>query len=233
MAPELRGVLRTVADLQTRTTTKGALLASAACLMALAAWITLSASETAPSNSVAQPPEFVDDTLADWVAPIFDLPRTVELADIIVVGQVVGIEGTDVVYPSGYDPKEAEAGGPNPGVVFTRFRVEVQEYLKGSGPPTLTLRLTGDFTKSAGSAELPKPSFGKPMIFVLTADEPSLGEHTYQSGGPWGLLSEENGVMSYAWRADEHSSLPRAVPYFSGMSFAQAVQAVKAEVARQ
>lgn len=196
--------------------------AAASVAVAAAAW-TLLDRPTSTTPAVSSVESFVD-----WVGPAASLDQLIDESDIVVVGRVTGISGTDRVYPAGYDPSDRHLPeGVDPGITFTHLEVQVDAFLNGDGPATLTMRQTGDLTKTDGLREFPKPEFGEPMILFLTA-EPERGPNMWASDrGPWGRASAEGGSMYYAW-----GESPREAPWFAGMSIEEAAEQVRAAVAR-
>ncbi len=168
------------------------------------------------------------ESTANWAPPLpFD--RLVARSDVVVLGHVVGVAGSDIVYPSGYDPKTDDhlPSGISPAVGFAHYRVRVDEYVVGSGPSELVMRQNGDLRlENLGAAEFPNPELGRSMLLFLSL-EPIGGQDFWVSGGPFGQMIEEKGVLAYVWRADDESHAPRPVPFFAGMDLDGAKAAIR------
>ena len=186
----------------------------------ISAWLVIS---RATSEPTALP--FTESAM-DWVGPNGSLAKLIGESDIIVVGRVTRITGSDRVYPITYDPSDGHLPeGIDPGITFTHLEVTVDEYLLGDGPATLTMRQAGDLEKTNGTREFPKPAFGEPMILFLTA-EPERGANTYASNrGPFGRVSAHGGSIYYAW-----GDGPREVPWAAGMTLDEAAAEVRTSV---
>lgn len=125
---------------------------------------------------------------ANWASPGITLDDYVKSAEIIVVGEVVAVEGTEEIYPDGYKPGELPPG-ISPAVLFTDFVLEVSEYVEGDGPETITYRQPGDLVNTNGSPQFPRPPFDTPMLLFLGR---GAGRDTW-STGPTGRVTEEAG----------------------------------------
>lgn len=205
-----------------RNTRMAALIGSAAAasVLGLAGWLIISPQGSAVPT---QPP---GEGMVDWVGPATSLAEMEQESEIIVVGQVVGIVGTDRVYPIGYDASDGHLPeGVDRGITFTNLEVKVTRYLKGDGSPTITLRQTGDLARTNGPLEFPKPKFGEPMILFLTAERERGANVWASSRGPWGRLSEQHGTMFYAW-----GDGPREVPWAARMTFDETTAHIQAAV---
>ncbi len=109
-----------------------------------------------------EPPESLDDLTAH--------------ADLIVLGSVGEIRSIDRVFPAGFDASEAPEG-IDVSVPFTNFALKVDEYVLGSGPAELVLRLIGD-ALTAESSFFRMPQADEPALLFLTR-EPARGEDVY------------------------------------------------------
>lgn len=90
----------------------------------------------------------------------------------------------------------------------------MEEYFKGSGPQVLKLWLIGDLLDSSGDSYLPRPEAGSPMLLFLF----SQWSDGVVTTGPFGLVAEDNGIVSYARSDGDEAHAAWPVPYFAGMT---------------
>lgn len=114
--------------------------------------------QSSARDQTGDPPAFM-------VPPAASLDELTSRAEIVVVGKVTGIVSTDRIVPGGEnveivpidaDATELFAAGLNPGLPFTHFTFEVNEYVKGSGTDSVILTQYGDLREPPGSLLLPK-----------------------------------------------------------------------------
>ena len=167
----------------------------------------------------------------DWLGPYSSLDVRIDRSDLIVVGKVVAVDRVVNDYPDNYDVADPHRPkGISGGLKFSILRVEVTEYLKGSGPPELTMRQVGDLIKTDGYREFPKPPFNVPMILFLSEVE---GDVSLYDAGPWSQVIDDAGVVSYNFQGEEGGLDFRTVEWFRGRSFSEVPQLIREVVAQQ
>lgn len=164
------------------------------------------------------------DDLLDWIGPLGSLSDITRTADVVAVGRFVGLKGTNEIFPTS---GAQTANGHSTGVMFTLLVFEVDEVIKGAVPKQIIVRQTGDLARGLTPATFPAPAQGEQLLVFLTREP--FGDGTWASvNGPWGRMKVEGGVLKYQGGADRN-----IVEYMQAGSLAQAVNSVKAEVARQ
>lgn len=162
----------------------------------------------------------------DWVGPMATLEALVGVSDIIVVGRFVGFAETFDIAPAGHDPADQYLpDGQTATVTFTELVFEVDEYLKGTGPDTITVVQTGDLRRTKGYAEFPRPVWGVETMMFATQE--SYGERPFASvNGAFGrvVFSEERQQLEFP------TALRPNVRYLEGKSFSELQAEVLGEV---
>ncbi len=163
-------------------------------------------------------------------APV-SLEEHVASAEVIVRARITGFAAPVKVFTDGTvglvdDPGLSARPG---GIDFTDFEVHVEQYLKGEGAKTLSLRLTGDHRPDGRRmAEFPTPPLNQEVVLFLTRSP--MGAGIWQSDGGWGIVFEEADLVRYSVRISEDADF-EPVRYLAGKDFGAAVAATAAMAA--
>lgn len=175
--------------------------------------------DTAPCSDGA--PLGLPSTGPDWVGPSASLEQHLDMAELVVVGRVIGVWTPEGHLLARRLPRPL--ADPPDGVTRARggatyFAVEVQESLVDEAPALLLMQHLGDWRRASWHAEWPPPAFNEPMLLFLNP-----WANVWQSRAGWGRMCEVVGSMYYQWAWEE----PYEVPYFAGMTLAEAVDEVR------
>lgn len=143
-----------------------------------------------------------------WANALPSVSEMAQEADAVVIGRVVGIAG------SGTDPTSVKP------IPYTEFTFAVTQWLKNSGPSSITLKQTGG-TDASGDVWTVD---GDPLLQVgeqdvLFLQQFAAGEY-FIVGGPTGRYNVSNGQVSPMPEGIARDGLPETV-----QAFIQRVQA--------